>query len=82
MSIVKLKRRSQEELYPELQKARHQVGLYSLKELSLMFDVGLQKVKFAVDTKKVKSISPNRKVRYVFLSDWVAYMEKNCTNKN
>ena len=75
MSVVEIRKKSENELYAKLQQARHSVGIYSIKEISTMFNMSYQRVKFAVDTKKVKSFSPNRKIRYLYLADWVKYME-------
>ena len=75
MSVVEIRKKSENELYAKLQQARHSVGIYSIKEISTMFNISYQRVKFAVDTKKVKSFSPNRKIRYLYLADWVKYME-------
>lgn len=60
----------------KLRKARHDIGLYTIKELAVMFDCGRQSIDNAINTGQLKYISPNNKTRYVFVSDFLKYSQK------
>ena len=55
----------------ELRLSRRLLGLYTIKELSDMFDIGRHKIDLMINTGKLKYVSPNGKTRYVLLKDYV-----------
>ncbi len=59
-----------------LVEARHEKGLYSIRELRAMFDVGRCSIDFALNSGQLKWMSPNGKERFVFLDDFIEWMEK------
>lgn len=60
----------------ELIDARHNLGLYSIRELCSMFGVSRYSLDKAINEEGLKYISPNSKNRFVFLNDYVEFMEK------
>lgn len=59
----------------ELVDLRHSKGLYSVKELCVMFCCGRGSIDYALNSKRLNYISPNNRDRYVYISDFVEYME-------
>lgn len=59
----------------ELRKARHAIGLYSIKELCEMFDCSRHNIDNAINTGCLKYVSPNNRDRYVYLQDFLSYMK-------
>lgn len=59
----------------QLVEARHNLGLYSIRELQIMFSCGRETIDFAINSGKLKYLSPNNKDRYVYLKDFQKYME-------
>lgn len=55
----------------ELRQSRRLLGLYTIKELSDMFDIGRHKIDLMINTGKLKYVSPNGKTRYILLKDYV-----------
>lgn len=60
-----------EEEKRKLKQTRHQLGIYSIAELSEMFNVGRHKIDFLLNTGLLKYISPNGRTRYIFLKEYV-----------
>lgn len=61
----------------ELLEARHSIGLYSIKELCLMFNCSRFYIDKALNEKSLKYLSPNNRDRYIYLKDFLALMSKN-----
>lgn len=64
----------------ELVDARHGIGLYSIRELCDMFGCGRYMIDFAINSHQLKYMSPNNKSRFVYLKDFLEYMEKEKGN--
>lgn len=60
----------------KLKDARHMIRLYSLEELMAMFECGRMYIDMAINSGKLKHISPNFRDRYIYLADFLEYMEK------
>ena len=60
-----------------LEEVRHKLGLYSIIELSQMFNCHRNAIDYALNTGKLKYISPNRKDRFIYLNDYLEYMANN-----
>ncbi len=58
----------------QLVEVRHKAGVYSIKELCAMFGIGRAKIDHAINTNKLKSRSPNNRIRFIKLKDFLAYM--------
>ena len=61
--------------FDKLVEVRHERGLYSIAELCSMFGCGRGKIDFALNTGLLKYISPNNRERFVYLADFLNYME-------
>ncbi|MBQ8845065.1 MAG: hypothetical protein IJ008_03505 [Clostridia bacterium] len=59
----------------ELIEVRKKIGLYSIKELCLMFKIGRESIDYALNTNRLKYISPNNRDRYIYLKDYLKYVE-------
>lgn len=68
-----------ERVYPTevLIEARHKIGLYSIKELCSMFACGRSLIDKGINSGILKYMSPNNRDRYVYLNDFLKYIEKN-----
>lgn len=60
----------------ELIELRHSQGLYSIKELMAMFGIGRHALDFAMNSGQLKWMSPNNRERFVYMSDFLLWMEK------
>lgn len=61
----------------ELTKVRQSQGIYSIRELSSMFQCGRSKIDNAINTGQLNYLSPNNRDRYVFLNDFLKYMKRD-----
>lgn len=59
----------------KLIEIRHERGLYSIVELCAMFGCGRAKIDFALNTGQLKYVSPNNRDRFIFINDFLVYME-------
>lgn len=66
---------SEEEKKAMVEK-RHERGLYSIKELQAMFGIGRVTIDYALNSGQLKWMSPNGSTRFVFLKDFMEWMEK------
>lgn len=57
----------------QLIEARQKIGLYSIKELCAMFGCGRSKIDAAINSGKLRYMSPNGKSRFVFLNDFLEF---------
>lgn len=65
-----------------LTKERHEQGLYSIKELCVMFHCGRSKIDFAVNTGQLNYLSPNGRDRFIYFNDFLEYsIKKDNTTK-
>lgn len=58
----------------ELEKARHAISLYSIDELCAMFKCSRYSIDNAINIGKLDYISPNNRDRYIYLQDFLSYM--------
>ena len=65
----------------ELIEARQKVGLYSIQELCSMFCCGRSKIDFAINSGQLKYMSPNNRDRFVYLNDFLDYMNSHNKKK-
>jgi len=66
----------------KLKNVRHERGIYSIKELSIMFDCHRKKIDDAINHNGLHYMSPNGRTRFIYLADYLSYIEKkNSTNK-
>lgn len=56
-----------------LVKQRHELGYYSVLELSLMFGISRVKIDEAINTGQIDYISPNAKTKFVKLNEFLEY---------
>lgn len=59
----------------DLKNARIAIGLYSISELCLMFGCSRYSIDNPINRNELKYISPNNKTRYVYLQDFLNYLE-------
>lgn len=64
-----------EEQKNRLVKTRHELGLYSIKEICNMFGCGRTLIDKALKTGELDSMSPNNKERFVYLKDFMEFMK-------
>lgn len=57
-----------------LVKARHAIGLYSISELTEMFGMSRFHLDNALNLGELKYISPNNKTRFIYLQDYLEYL--------
>ena len=57
----------------QLIEARQKLGLYSIKELCAMFGCGRSKIDEAINSGKLKYMSPNGRSRFIFLNDFLEF---------
>lgn len=55
----------------KLKETRHQLGIFTITELSEMFKVGRHKIDHYLNTGQLKYISPNGRTRFVRLKEYV-----------
>ncbi len=69
----------EERVYPKevLIEARHKIGLYSIKELCDMFGCGRFLIDLGVNSGKLKYLSPNNRDRFIYLNDFLKFIERN-----
>ena len=63
-------------------QVRHERGLYQIKELCAMFGCGRSKIDFALNTKKLKYISPNGRDRFIYLDDFLKFFNELSSENN
>lgn len=60
----------------ELQKYRHEMGYYSIKEICVMFGCNRTRIDNAINTKELDYISPNGRTRFVKLNEFLEYCNR------
>jgi len=65
----------------KLKNVRHERGIYSIKELSIMFDCHRKKIDDAINNNSLHYMSPNGRTRFIYLSDYLLYIEKRELHK-
>lgn len=60
----------------ELKNARHKIGLYSIRELCVMFECGRARIDSAINSNHLSYISPNGRTRYIYIKDFLDYFNK------
>jgi len=73
---MKIKNEKDRETHEKLTAARHGIGLYSLKEICIMFNCSRYSLDNAINLGELKYISPNNRDRYVYLSTYLEYLDK------
>lgn len=59
----------------KLLNARHAIGLYSIKELCVMFGCSRYNIDKAINNKKLKYMSPNNRDRYICIDEFIHFMK-------
>ena len=75
MKTTEIKRNNSEKLYLDLIEIRHNQGLYDINELCKMFNVQRPFINFAIESGRLKYMSPNNKQKFIYLNDFIDYMK-------
>ena len=65
----------------ELKKFRIQKGYLTIKELCDMFGCGRDYIDYGINVGRLRYMSPNNKLRIVYLDDFIEYMKTNTQMK-
>ncbi|MBQ8749677.1 MAG: hypothetical protein IJZ29_04355 [Clostridia bacterium] len=79
MKIKEIEQKHSEKLYLDLVEIRHKQGLYKIEELADMFSIGREQISYAINTGRLRYMSPNNKTRFVYLNDFIEYLNKKDT---
>jgi hypothetical protein len=66
----------------ELYRIRQNDGLLTISELCAMFKCGRAYIDNAVNSGKLKFMSPNNKLRFIQKQDFIEYMKKQSEDQN
>ncbi len=60
----------------QLIKTRQDLGLYTVNELCGIFCINRRAIDFALNSGKLKYMSPNNKQKLIYLTDFLEYMQE------
>ena len=75
MKTTEIKKNNSEKMYLDLITIRHNQGLYDINELCKMFSVQRPYIIFAIESGRLKYMSPNKKQKFIYLDDFIEYMK-------
>lgn len=64
-----------------LDKARHAISLYTIRELCTMFGCGRAHIDMALNNGSLKFMSPNNRDRFIYLNDFLEFFTKTKEQK-